>query len=328
MNELHLFAGAGGGILAGKALGWRCVCAVENNPYRQRVLVQRQNDKILEPFPIWDDVRTFLGAPWRGLVDVVSGGFPCQGVSAAGKGEGLEDSRSGLWGEMARVIGEVQPRFVFVENSPLLVSRGGPRVLSDLASMGYDAVWGVMGAHHVGAPHKRDRIWIVANADRKRRAGRGVCRHGEVTEAPASPPYRATCRPGEECSEDVANTNEAREPQQKRKQSAVGRWLVDGSQDLADAESIGREKVPCWKNGLDIDAGEIGAWHAWGDSVRPGDPWNPEPILGRVADGVAHRLHRVEAIGDGQVPAVAASIWRILSQEFKACSGTGKEEEI
>jgi len=65
-----------------------------------------------------------------------------------------------------------------------------------------------------------------------------------------------------------------------------------------------------------------------GDSVRPGDPWNPEPILGRVADGVAHRLHRVEAIGDGQVPAVAASIWRILSQEFKACSGTGKEEEI
>ena len=80
MNELALFAGAGGGILGGKLLGWRTVCAVEWNPFAAGVLAARQNEGALSPFPIWDDVRTFDGNPWRGLVDVVSGGFPCQGT--------------------------------------------------------------------------------------------------------------------------------------------------------------------------------------------------------------------------------------------------------
>ena len=86
MNELALFAGAGGGILGGHLLGWRTVCAVEWEPYPASVLVARQNDGILPPFPVWDDVQTFDGRPWRGLVDVVSGGFPCQDISAAGGG--------------------------------------------------------------------------------------------------------------------------------------------------------------------------------------------------------------------------------------------------
>ena len=90
MNELALFAGAGGGILGGKLIGWRTVCAVEWQPYAIGVLCQRQNDGILQPFPIWDDVRTFDGRPWRGIVDVVSGGFPCQDISIAGKGAGLD----------------------------------------------------------------------------------------------------------------------------------------------------------------------------------------------------------------------------------------------
>jgi len=89
MNELALFAGAGGGILGGKLLGWRTVCAVEWEPYPASVLCARQNDGILAPFPIWDDVQTFDGHPWRGIVDVVSGGFPCQDISAAGGGEAL-----------------------------------------------------------------------------------------------------------------------------------------------------------------------------------------------------------------------------------------------
>jgi len=161
LRELALFAGAGGGILGGKLLGWRTVCAVENEPYARDVLMARQNDGCLEAFPIWDDVCTFDGRPWRGRVDVVSGGFPCQDISAAGKGEGIEGDRSGLWSEFARIIGEVQPRFVFVENSPMLASRGLGTVLGDLAAMGFDAEWGVLGAHHSGAPHKRDRIWIV-----------------------------------------------------------------------------------------------------------------------------------------------------------------------
>ena len=166
LNELALFAGAGGGILGGKLLGWRTVCAVEWEPYPASVLIARQNDGFLPPFPIWDDVRTFDGRAWRGIVDVVSGGFPCQDISAAGKGAGINGERSGLWSEFARTIRDVEPRYVFVENSPMLTSRGLGRVLGDLAALGYDAEWGVLGAVDAGAPHKRDRIWIVADAMR------------------------------------------------------------------------------------------------------------------------------------------------------------------
>jgi DNA (cytosine-5)-methyltransferase 1 len=161
MNELALFAGAGGGILGGKLLGWRTVCAVEWEAYPASVLCARQNDGLLPPFPIWDDVQTFDGHPWRGIVDVISGGFPCQDISAAGSGDGLDGERSGMWKEMARIIYEVRPKYVFVENSPMLTSRGLGRVLGDLASMGFDARWGVLGAADVGANHQRDRIWIV-----------------------------------------------------------------------------------------------------------------------------------------------------------------------
>lgn len=165
MNELALFAGSGGGILGGKLLGWKTVCAVEINKYAVSVLLQRQNDKILDPFPIWDDITTFNGTRWRGFVDVVSGGFPCQDISAAGKGVGITGTRSGLWKQMARIIDEVQPRFCFIENSPYLVRRGLGVVLSDLAKMGYDAKWGVVSAQECGANHKRERIWILANAN-------------------------------------------------------------------------------------------------------------------------------------------------------------------
>jgi DNA (cytosine-5)-methyltransferase 1 len=166
VNELALFAGAGGGILGGKLLGWRTVCAVEWEPYPASVLCARQNDGFLPPFPIWDDVQTFDGRPWRGIVDVVSGGFPCQDISAAGKGAGIDGQRSGMWREMARIIHEVRPRFVFVENSPMLTSRGLGTVLGDLASMGFNARWGVLGAADVGANHQRDRIWILATNTR------------------------------------------------------------------------------------------------------------------------------------------------------------------
>ena|ERR1017187_2455599 len=167
MNELHLFAGAGGGILGGILLGHTCVCAVEIEPYCQQVLLQRQRDGILPKFPIWDDVRTFDGKPWRGLADVVCGGFPCQDISAANiNAVGIEGGRSGLWGEMARVVGEVQPNYVLVENSPMLTLRGLGRVLGDLAKMGYDARWDVFSAGSVRAPILRRRIFILAVSKR------------------------------------------------------------------------------------------------------------------------------------------------------------------
>ena len=165
MNELALFAGAGGGILGGQLLGWRTVCAVEWEPYAACVLAARQNDGLLPSFPIWDDVQTFDGNPWRGVAQVISGGFPCQDISIAGKGDGLDGERSGMWRQMARIIREVGPEYVYVENSPMLLSRGLGAVLGDLSSMGFDAKWGIVGAKDVGANHQRDRIWIVAHSD-------------------------------------------------------------------------------------------------------------------------------------------------------------------
>jgi DNA (cytosine-5)-methyltransferase 1 len=164
MRELALFAGAGGGILASHLLGWRTVCAVEIDCYAAAVLAMRQNDGILPPFPIWDDVRTFDGTRWRGRVDIVSGGFPCQDISVNGKGHGLDGERSGLWSEMSNIIRDVGPQFVFVENSPALTVRGIETVLADLAAMGFNAEWGCVSAGECGADHERDRIWIVANA--------------------------------------------------------------------------------------------------------------------------------------------------------------------
>jgi len=174
MNELALFAGAGGGILGGHLLGWRTVCAVEWADYPRKVLLARQRDGILPRFPIWDDVQTFDGNPWRGRVDVVSGGFPCQDISAAGKGAGIDGARSGMWFHMARIIREVRPKFVFVENSPMLTSRGLGRVLGDLAAMGYDAEWGVLGVADLGGSHDRDRIWILASDTNLQRPQRSV----------------------------------------------------------------------------------------------------------------------------------------------------------
>ena len=221
MNELALFAGAGGGILGGKLLGWRTVCAVEFDPYARDVLVARQNDGSLEPFPIWDDVRTFDGHPWRGRVDVVSGGFPCQDISCAGKGAGLEGARSGLWGQMARIIGEVRPRYVFVENSPVLTSRGLGVVLGDLASMGFDARWGVLGADDAGAPHRRKRIWIVANT-RSRRLGEQGAR--QVQQQGGAEAVRASALPHPDCF--GGREAEKREP-----------WGCNPSEPRADGEA-------------------------------------------------------------------------------------------
>jgi DNA (cytosine-5)-methyltransferase 1 len=178
VNELALFAGAGGGILGGKLLGWRTVCAVEYDEYAAAILAKRQNDGILQPFPIWDDVQTFDGKPWRGVVDVVSGGFPCQDISCAGNRKGIEGKKSGLWKEFARIICEVRPPRVFVENSPDLAFRGLGTVLGDLAEMGYDARWGVFSSADIGSCHIRERIWILAYPECLR--PRRITQRGEV----------------------------------------------------------------------------------------------------------------------------------------------------
>lgn len=173
MNELALFAGAGGGILGSKLLGWKTICAVEYEPHAAAILAKRQDGGILQPFPIWDDVRTFDGKPWKGIVDVVSGGFPCQDISVANdEAIGLDGKQSGLWKEMQRIISEIRPSFAFVENSPALTFRGLGRILGDFTEMGYNAKWGIFSAADIGAQHKRERLWIVAYTDEM---GREIC---------------------------------------------------------------------------------------------------------------------------------------------------------
>lgn len=173
LYSFHLFAGGGGGILADQLLGHRVIGAVEIEAYPRRILLARQLDGILLRFPIWDDVTTFrYDNPectnyierLRGIADnlIICGGFPCQDISAAGKGAGITGQRSGLWKEFARIVGEVRPAYVFVENSPMLVVRGLGTVLGDLASIGYDAQWDRLSAAYVGANHLRKRIWIFA----------------------------------------------------------------------------------------------------------------------------------------------------------------------
>ncbi len=165
MNELALFAGVGGGILGGHLLGWRCCGAVELDAFAASILITRQNEGILPPFPVWDDICTFDGKPWYGHIDVVSGGFPCQDISAGNpNAKGIGGVRSGLWKQMARIVGEIRPNYVLVENSPILTSRGLGVVLGDLAGMGYDAEWGVISALEAGLDHQRRRIWILAHA--------------------------------------------------------------------------------------------------------------------------------------------------------------------
>ena len=298
MNELALFAGAGGGILGGKLLGWRTVCAVEWEPYPASVLVARQNDGLLPPFPIWDDVQTFDGHPWRGIVDVVSGGFPCQDISAAGKGAGIDGERSGMWREMARIIHEVRPKFVFVENSPMLTSRGLGTVLGDLASMGFNARWGVLGAANVGANHQRDRIWIVA----KRRGHVPYAQHNRIRR------WEQQQESIKEKNRSMAYTNSfSRWGGEESKQSEgnlSGESISNGSFNSKISDS----NLPQQQRGS-ISIGIQKRYSFACDSRW----WEVEPNVGRVADGVASRVDRLKAIGNGQVPLCAATAWRILS---------------
>ena len=313
MRELALFAGAGGGILAGHILGWRTVCAVERDAHAAEVLAQRQNDGILSPFPIWSDVTTFNGYSWQGRVDVISGGFPCQDISAAGKGTGITGKRSGLWKEMARIICEVRPRFVFVENSPLLTSRGLDVVLGDLAAMGFNAEWGVFGASDAGASHQRDRIWVLAYASS---FGRGPRREDNTRNDGAKSPTDGQL--GTLPNSDI-NEHKSRPYARLRQGEGEGAEVV-----LSDAIGSGLAKRERKNTGRAREVCRFG--EPGGITRRPTEPglgrmvdgvayrmdvvWPDEPAdIPRVAKGVPHRVGRLKGIGNGQVPACAMMAW-------------------
>lgn len=175
MNELALFAGAGGGLLASHILGWRTICAVEYGSHQRRILTARQNDRSFRPFPIWDDIRTFDGKPWRGRADVVSGGFPCQAFSTAARGANILEKD--LWHEMRRVVADAEPCFVFGEN---VSTKAIDKACDDLEQMGYKTKAITLSAKDLGADHIRERHWLLAYADDPRELLRGV--HAETSE--------------------------------------------------------------------------------------------------------------------------------------------------
>ncbi len=300
LNELALFAGAGGGILGSHLMGCTTVCAVERDAYAAQVLAQRQNDGILPPFPIWSDITTFDGKPWRGIVDVISGGFPCQDISSAGKGAGIDGERSGLWSEMVRIISEVRPREVWVENSPMLVSRGLTRVISDLAQMGYDAHWTRFSASNFGAPHIRDRLWIVAYSQSLR------CK----AENQSSRFHQKISFIGD-CHQYVANTKGIGLEQKRENQPSSEKRFARSCCEFSNTKCLRCRQMDQRDIRRKKSKGASNTTEHGSFSTR-GKWWSVEPRLGRVANGVAHRVDRLKAIGNGQVPVVAKSAFKFL----------------
>jgi DNA (cytosine-5)-methyltransferase 1 len=284
MRELSLFTGAGGGVLGTHLLGWTPVGYVEFNDYCQQVLAARIKDGYIREAPIFGDIRAFIGEgyarSYQGMVDVITAGFPCQPFSVAGK-QAAEDDPRNMWPATAEVLRVVRPRFAFLENVPgLLAGSHGyfGEVLRDLAAMGYDARWGVLSAADAGAPHLRKRLWIQCEiADSKRN---GL--EGQLETWP------------EARSIDGGSGDEVGDAE---------KLLGDGR----DHNERGRGKVK--------DGHQMG-WQS-GDAGSPKGPrsswWSTEPNLGRVADGVAHRVDRLRALGNGQVPAVVRLAWEALN---------------
>jgi DNA (cytosine-5)-methyltransferase 1 len=271
-----LFAGIGGFDLGLERAGMRCEWQVEIDPYARAVLAKHWPDVRRH-----EDVRTFPPPEGEWGVDVICGGFPCQDISVAGKGAGLAGARSGLWYEYARIIGELRPRYVIVENVAALLARGMGTVLGDLSSLGYDAEWHVVPASAVGAPHRRDRVWIVAvrNANSKREACYGIsdAKHGRAVSTQAR---REPARVGGE--RDVADASGGR-PQGNRP-----------ARDEVARESLG--------SGLFA--------HGSGDGVNGW--WSVEPDVGRVAHGVPARVDRLRCLGNAVVPQIVEVIGRAI----------------
>jgi len=262
-----LFSGIGGLELGlERATGGRTIWQVEQNEYARAVLAKHWPQA-----KRYEDVRE-VGAHNLEPVDILCGGFPCQDISLAGKGAGITGSRSGLWTEYARIIREIRPRYVVVENVANLCVRGLGTVLGDLAAVGYNAIWDCVPAAAVGAHHRRDRVFVVAYSD-------SVSIHskqefGQKCKSPSKPERHGQNR-------SLADANGTR-PQRQRRPGEVGQARAQ------EASRLFRR------------------------SIQSARPWEPEPDVGRVANGVPNRVDRLRALGNAVVPQVAEAIGRVL----------------
>ena len=351
MNSLHLFAGLGGGILADKILGHRIVGAVEIEPYCRAVLKQRQEEGWLEPFPIFEDVRTFNATEINERIDLVCGGFPCQNISSAGRGEGIDGSKSSLFYELIRICRNIRPDYIFLENSPLIASRGLDTVLREIAEIGYNAEWGTLSAGAIGAPHKRDRWWCLcqrAGSDggrelqperRVEEIGRRLRDLGKETYK--YPPRRSYNNNPTGEGRDTANAdNVVRDAQTRtdgpsKRQSAISdtRGVLgsyeetrradegscddtadDGGREGPDPESV-RQEVIADSWATEQRKPELGgARSVYGR--EPAGWWETEPDMGRVVNGLPNRVDRIKGLGNAQVPACAALAFFLLMRRF------------
>lgn len=349
MNVGSLFAGIGGFDLGFERAGMQTAWQVERDAYCRAVLARH--------FPEasrFEDVRE-VGAHNLEAVGLICGGFPCQDLSPAGRGAGLDGARSGLWSELARIVCELRPRYVVVENVPALLTGKGKRwdrapagrVLGDLAEAGYDAEWAVLSAREFGAPHLRKRVWIVAYPARDAEAGaapaagserqraRQGCLGGRARELPDA--NRDGCPQGVRLGAGAEQSARSADALWGRTRQAMANSDPQaGNPARAASEALPRPKAlerprrrgrrePQGAGAVPDSYGEQhqGSPHALGRS--PGEElrhhWAAEPGVGRVADGVPNRVDRLGALGNALLPQIAEWIGqRILEHEQGARS--------
>lgn len=300
MRVLDLFSGIGGFSLGLERAGFETVAFCEIDPFCRQVL-----KKHWPKVPIHEDITKLDGAAYRGTVDVVCGGYPCQPFSAAGKRAGAEDDRH-LWPEMFRIIKESRPAWVLCENVAGHIKLGLDSVLSDLESEGYAVQPFVIPACAVDAPHRRDRVWILANAS----GGRcGEQREGQIQQQGRTKAFSS--------SETDANPNSklrhgSRAPGRETRRDEPANLC----QTLADSDSDSGERLkPCqpdakkWQEQGKRSAGSCG------DGFRR---WPAEPPMGRVANGVPRRVDRIRALGNAVVPQIPEMIGRAIMEAHYA----------
>ena len=287
MKHLSLCSGIGGLDLAAEWAGFETAAQCEIDEYASRVLA-----KNFPGVPNLHDIRTVTNdrlAEYgidRDEITVISAGFPCQPYSLAGKGLGDRDERD-LWGEVARVVGEVRPRWFVGENTPGLFARSNQRyfrrVLDDLAALGYSVGWGIWGACDVGAPHKRDRVFMLGwNTDRK---------HEEKERSISDKSNPKSC----------GDCREIPDPALERcRKGKIQRG--EPSQGWYEADK--RRVRPCGVQPFGICSSP-----SW---LR--DRWETEPDVRRVADGIPHRVDRLRCLGNAVVPQQAYPIFEAIAK--------------
>ena len=306
-------------MLADLILGHTPIVAVEWDPYACAVLRERAADGWFPGLSVYEgDVRLFDPSKYTGRVDCIAAGFPCQDISVAGNGAGINGERSGLYREILRIADVVRPIFLFLENSPAIVGNGLGTVLGDLAARRYDGRWTVLAAADVGAPHIRERWWGLfwRNADGGQSA---VCAadsdkerdfHGQRTlGGPAGEARPGVGDAGVLCHAANANQDDC------QARGKLDGWRIEqgkaaAAQGGADVADPMRRGLPDWlqRRGFGEAIGEA----EQAASGYGGNWWATEPAVGRVAHGVAARSHQIACLGNGQVPLCAAAAWKIL----------------